>query len=542
MSKPAQTYRVFQGTDLHPAASPVLAVEQPRTVGGEYAMIKSGPAVDADEVELGHVEAIEVLVKWGTNVLHVAHLSPARSFFVGESDVKGGACDFLLPRDVLGAERVPVVVARGGRGWLVTPRGAVGTVAMPNEASQSLAEFVSTGRARPSSEANGAHEIELVPGARATFELPGVGISFEVSAVNAGRKIAAGLLPTLESSAMKQIGLSVVAHLGIVASLAFFMPRMATDDAENIDRDYMTRMLHAADARAMAEPMAQEAPAPSDDGASGGEGIRAAGAEGKMGSAVSTARDRHYTVAGPREENPDPRLAREHALDEAIHSPLVVLLKRSAWVDTAPIAAWGADTELGRDAENHLGSMWGAEAGDAWGTGGLGLTGNEEGGGGKGAGIGLDGVATVGHGGGCVAAPGRPCGLGIGPGGEGISHGYHPGGVHTPRGPSMVNSVTTVNGRLPAEVIQRIVRQNFGRFRSCYESALRTNPSVQGRVAVKFVIGRDGAVMMASDGGSDLPDQGVIACVTRGFQNLSFPQPQDGVVTVVYPLVFTPAD
>jgi len=43
-----------------------------------------------------------------------------------------------------------------------------------------------------------------------------------------------------------------------------------------------------------------------------------------------------------------------------------------------------------------------------------------------------------------------------------------------------------VNGRLPPEVIQRIVRQNFGRFRNCYESSLRTNPSLTGRVAVKF--------------------------------------------------------
>ena len=45
------------------------------------------------------------------------------------------------------------------------------------------------------------------------------------------------------------------------------------------------------------------------------------------------------------------------------------------------------------------------------------------------------------------------------------------------------------NGRIPAEVIQRIVRQNFGRFRLCYENGLRNNPNLQGRVAVSFVIG-----------------------------------------------------
>jgi hypothetical protein len=95
-------------------------------------------------------------------------------------------------------------------------------------------------------------------------------------------------------------------------------------------------------------------------------------------------------------------------------------------------------------------------------------------------------------------------------------------------------------GQIPAEVIQRIVRQNFGRFRMCYEDGLRANPSIGGRVAVKFVIDRQGAVSLASDGGSDLPDQGVIGCVVRGFQNLSFPQPKGGMVKVTYPIVFTP--
>ena len=60
--------------------------------------------------------------------------------------------------------------------------------------------------------------------------------------------------------------------------------------------------------------------------------------------------------------------------------------------------------------------------------------------------------------------------------------------------PQVRMGATQVNGRLPPEVIQRIVRQNFGRFRLCYENGLRNNPNLQGRVSVRFVIGRDGAV------------------------------------------------
>jgi hypothetical protein len=120
----------------------------------------------------------------------------------------------------------------------------------------------------------------------------------------------------------------------------------------------------------------------------------------------------------------------------------------------------------------------------------------------------------------------------------GMGHGYKPGGAHVPRAKMPRQGDPTISGRLPPEVIQRIVRQNFGRFRMCYENALRTNPSLQGRVAVKFVIARDGSVQMAQDGGSDMPDQGVVQCVSRSFMNLSFPSPEGGIVTVVYPLVF----
>jgi hypothetical protein len=101
--------------------------------------------------------------------------------------------------------------------------------------------------------------------------------------------------------------------------------------------------------------------------------------------------------------------------------------------------------------------------------------------------------------------------------------------------------VVGVSGHLPPEIIQRVVRQNFGRFKACYESGLRTSPSLQGRVAVRFVIGRDGAVSNVADGGSDLPDSGVVSCVTRAFYGLSFPPPANGIVTVTYPIVFSPA-
>jgi hypothetical protein len=197
----------------------------------------------------------------------------------------------------------------------------------------------------------------------------------------------------------------------------------------------------------------------------------------------------------------------------------------------APMAPWGGLITNGTDDISARGNMWGDTIGDAYGPGGLGLSGIGEGGGGIGEGIGMGAVGTFGHGN----------GLGDGQG-FGDGHGKSLGRLqkpHRPKAPNVRMAPASISGRIPPEVIQRIVRQNYGRFRACYESGLRTNPGLQGRVQVGFVIGRDGRVSNVS-GGGDIPDNGVVSCITRSFYGLSFPAPDGGIVTVTYPLMLTP--
>jgi hypothetical protein len=106
--------------------------------------------------------------------------------------------------------------------------------------------------------------------------------------------------------------------------------------------------------------------------------------------------------------------------------------------------------------------------------------------------------------------------------------------------PKVGLSDASVDGRLPPEVIRRIVRQNTARFRKCYEAGLAKDASLKGKVVARFVIGKDGSVANVTDGGSDLADGAVKKCVLQAFRALSFPAPEGGVVTVTYPLDFTP--
>ncbi len=196
----------------------------------------------------------------------------------------------------------------------------------------------------------------------------------------------------------------------------------------------------------------------------------------------------------------------------------------------APAAPRARDDAPENDALSARGNAWGDEIGDTFGSAGLGLSGVGEGGGGRGEGTGLGDIGTIGQG----------AGTGTGQG-FGAGHGRL-GGSHMARPPQVRMGATTVNGSLPAEAVQRIVRQNYGRFRLCYEDGLKNNPNLQGRVSVRFTIAADGSVSQVANAGSDLPDASVVSCVTRAYSGLSFPQPEGGVVTVVYPILFSPAD
>ena len=220
--------------------------------------------------------------------------------------------------------------------------------------------------------------------------------------------------------------------------------------------------------------------------------------------------------------------ARQEALRQAVEFGMIGLINADAGAITSP---WGRDDSLGNDPLSARGNMWGSAIGDSFDAGGLGLRGTGSGGGGQGEGIGLGNIGTIGHG----AGTGTGQGFGSGSGRLGGGHGSH--------APKVRQGQTTVVGRLPFEVIQRIARQNFGRFRFCYEQGLVKDPKLSGTVATKFVIDGQGAVSSSTrDASTTMSDASVVSCITRAFSSLSFPQPEGGIVVVTYPLVFEPGD
>lgn len=98
-----------------------------------------------------------------------------------------------------------------------------------------------------------------------------------------------------------------------------------------------------------------------------------------------------------------------------------------------------------------------------------------------------------------------------------------------------------MKGQMPAILIQRVMRQNFGRIRLCYEDGLRRDATLEGRVAIEFTINGDGSVSDVEDGGSYLPDPAVIQCLLGAVRKIAFPEPPRGkAVRVIYPWSLSP--
>lgn len=312
---------------------------------------------------------------------------------------------------------------------------------------------------------------------------------------------------------------SALAIASVLGGIAYFTPPLGLTDDEASERDRLYLMQQYLDASAEREEKLESRAEGSDPGAPAAPREAARGQEGAMGSSKAIARNKRASGAAPGEIRPATSRAEE--IRTAQTFGMIGVLSSGAL--SATPAPW---SDPGGGPRIAAGALFGNEIGESAGINGLGLVGIDEGGGGFSNQIGLDHVGTC-AGSLCTEGIGRSIG--------------RLGRNHVASAPRVTMAPPTASGSLPPDVIQRIVRQSFGRFRGCYEEGLRGNPSLEGRITTRFVIGRDGSVATVQTGGTDLPDPHVVACVLRTYSGLTFPPPKDGIVTVSYPLVFSPA-
>ena len=514
------------GLQGNPFASPMVNPFAPQSAAVtddpdriDYQIAAAGPPVRADEVDAAQ-QAVEVVVMWGDrSVLHVAHMSPPRSFYVGESAKVGkDVVDYLMDSHAIGTDRLPIVVESGAGIAVVIPHGAGGDVTVQGQ-TMTFGELAATGRTQPCAELAGAQQYALPNGA--TARVRHRNFMFVVRPVAAGQRIGTGL--SIDWTPLLYIGGSAAVHLAILIMFFFLPPRGAGLSLDLLTAD--SRLIQYL----MEPPETVEEETPewleNSDDTEGGKGQRHKGEEGQMGKTESKKTRNRYGIEGP-EDNEDPHMAREEAKQQAANAGIIGILRQSTGAWNSPTSPFGRDTALGNDPMSALGALMGDQIGENFGFGGLGLRGTGRGGGGTGEGtIGLGNFGTIGHG----AGTGSGSGYGSGAGGfRGRSASV----------PQIRAGTADVRGSLSKEVIRRVIHRHINEVRFCYEQELNQRPDLAGRVTIAFIISPTGAVQSASVGASTLGNQRVESCVAGAVRRWTFPSPEGGGIVVVnYPFV-----
>ena len=147
----------------------------------------------------------------------------------------------------------------------------------------------------------------------------------------------------------------------------------------------------------------------------------------------------------------------------------------------------------------------------------------------KGLGIGDVQVATIGRGGGDIAAL--------------ATMGTHKAKDVVTGAIDLIEEETEVGGGLEKEVIAQNIRTHLGQVLYCYERQLSASPHLMGKVAVKFTIGASGDVITQQINQTTLKNTFVENCILQKISKWKFPNPMGGtLVNVVYPFLFKTTD
>ena len=470
--------------------------------------------------------ALEVIVSWGESILHVAQLVQPRDFVVGEADTLSApeGIDFVIGRESLGVERLPVLRVEAGMPNVVFGAGALGQIELRGH-TITLQELEQQGLTRALLEPVGAREYELPVGATAWVQHGA--FTFVIRPSSALRWAVPRTEPLSVRRYAGALG-SLLLHALLLIWVYLLPPRSA---ALSIDRlaqdgrysDYLVTPL----TRPAIEDAWPEVSLESADAAQGGSGQAHEGDRGQAGDPTREPVSRRFAVRAQR-NRAEPELSRATLEQRASQAGIIGVLHANAQAQQAPSSPFARDQAQGNDSMDALGRLWSVNQGFSFGIGGLGSIGTGRGGGGRGRGtIGTGELGTIGRGDGST--------------GTGI-YGSGAGGLHgrDSRVPQVRSLPAEVLGSLSKETIRRHIGRHINEVRSCYEQALITRPDLQGRIAIWFVIAGSGAVKNAAVASSDVADPHVASCIAAAVRRWTFPQPEGGgLVTVTYPFVLS---
>lgn len=132
---------------------------------------------------------------------------------------------------------------------------------------------------------------------------------------------------------------------------------------------------------------------------------------------------------------------------------------------------------------------------------------------------------------------------GIGTGsGNAVGYGTGEHGAVSGQGSSLASidsGGSTVDEGLTKEEVGAVIHSHMSEIRYCHESAMLSQPNIEGKLILNFSINPVGSVESTSVQSTSLPDRQISDCVIRRLMTWKFPKPRGKVhVAVAYPFLF----
>ncbi len=341
-------------------------------------------------------------------------------------------------------------------------------------------------------------EVPIAEGVRVLVDIDGV--KFIAHQVHPGAKVIAALSESLDYPFLA-IFLFCLFAGGMFGVIMATSEPPASNDLLEIEDRFVELLLEKP------EPEKKENKKP-DANPDAGEGAKAKKEEGKVGKKDAKMKQAKGNKVEVQKQQQDREIAENAGVLGAMGD---------AGIDGV-FGSGGVDASLA----GGIGGVLGAK-GTQVGSGGLGSRGSGFGGGGTADGLG--GLGTKGSGSGAS---------GFGKGGGSF-------GAKGDGGVSAATGSPIILGALDRSLIDQVIKRKMSQIRYCYQRELQKNPTLAGKVVIKFTIAKDGSVSAASVKSSDLGNPGAEKCVVDRFYSMQFPEPKGGgIVLVSYPFIFSP--
>jgi hypothetical protein len=129
----------------------------------------------------------------------------------------------------------------------------------------------------------------------------------------------------------------------------------------------------------------------------------------------------------------------------------------------------------------------------------------------------------------------------VGSGKSGFGSGGGSFGAKGEGGVSATSGDPLILGALDRSLIDKVIKAKMAQIRYCYQRELQKDPSLGGKISIKFTIAKDGSVSKASVNSTTINNGAVESCVVGRFYKMQFPEPKGGgIVIVKYPFIFSP--